>query len=398
MEQETGNLIGYDKVASLMTQHGEMAMFQRFNYLNTLNTLYLQAELVFLEQKIKNGLRGDLVMNRGPASESGQASTSNGASGLGNGTHGEQTLQNERVEMRNSRETGESINLVEIPRVSRTSGNGNDSDRSPTTTLAGTDLRVSQSPSNNTSTQDRPGLPIGLLPDPARDWYDLSTMKETSEVWNTMLQARAKLKEYSSCLSTPSPIRLTSHPLKTNITPNNISQDETLLLLTHLKSHPSPNKSDHSFLLHWFRHPSLGSLPLLSLDQFTYLSSPPSSLLALTPRQGTDPIYTLLSAKLLSIYHFLLGKYLKTSAPHPQDLEANARYFEYKDKYLLRTANCLGSLISSGLLVTSILVLYFVRDMAARLGVVAVFTVAFSLGLSLLTSARKVEVFAGTAA
>ena len=167
MEREAGELTGYDKVASLMTQHDEMAMFQRFDYLNTLNTLYLQAELVFLEQKIKDGLRGDLCMKGSPASEVRTA-----------------------------------------------------------TPQESTDPRVAtdQPPSNTTSSQDGLSSPISLLPDPARDWYDLSTMKETSEVWKTILQARTKLKEYSSFPFPSKALLFTSYFLlkpktKPNLTP-----------------------------------------------------------------------------------------------------------------------------------------------------------------------------------
>lgn len=85
--------------------------------------------------------------------------------------------------------------------------------------------------------------------------------------------------------------------------------------------------------------------------------------------------------------------------PHePTDEEAQDQYFSYSDKKILRAANVVGSVISSALLVGSIVALYFVKDMLVRLGVIAVFTQAFSLVLVLVTRARKVEVFAATAA
>lgn len=74
------------------------------------------------------------------------------------------------------------------------------------------------------------------------------------------------------------------------------------------------------------------------------------------------------------------------------------QYVEYEDKALLRIADIMGSIISSGLLVGSIVALYFVENVLVRLGIVAVFTQVFSLVVVLVTRARKVEMFAATAA
>lgn len=43
---------GYAKVATLMSHHGELAIFRRFTKLNYQNMLYLQAELTHLEVDI----------------------------------------------------------------------------------------------------------------------------------------------------------------------------------------------------------------------------------------------------------------------------------------------------------------------------------------------------------
>jgi hypothetical protein len=83
------------------------------------------------------------------------------------------------------------------------------------------------------------------------------------------------------------------------------------------------------------------------------------------------------------------------------DQEARGRgstLFEYEDRHVLQFANVLGSIISSALLVGSIMALYFVDNMIVRLGIVAAFTQVFSLVLILATNARKIEVFAATAA
>jgi hypothetical protein len=40
---------GYPKIAQLMNQHGELAIFRKFGSMNMQNLLYLQAELTYLE-------------------------------------------------------------------------------------------------------------------------------------------------------------------------------------------------------------------------------------------------------------------------------------------------------------------------------------------------------------
>ena len=70
----------------------------------------------------------------------------------------------------------------------------------------------------------------------------------------------------------------------------------------------------------------------------------------------------------------------------------------YEDSKLLQLADILSTLISSALPIGSIIALYYINTMIVRLVVIAVFTMTFSMVLSLMTSARKVDVFAATAA
>lgn len=53
-------MMGYEKIADIMVKHDELAAFQRFEYLNTLNILYLQAELVHLQVDLKKSMQEDL--------------------------------------------------------------------------------------------------------------------------------------------------------------------------------------------------------------------------------------------------------------------------------------------------------------------------------------------------
>ena len=53
-------MTGYSKLASLMGAHSELAIFRRFRTLNAQNLLYLQAELVHLEHKLRQCVEADI--------------------------------------------------------------------------------------------------------------------------------------------------------------------------------------------------------------------------------------------------------------------------------------------------------------------------------------------------
>jgi hypothetical protein len=78
--------------------------------------------------------------------------------------------------------------------------------------------------------------------------------------------------------------------------------------------------------------------------------------------------------------------------------DIESKVFLYRDSYLHHAANILGTLIASLICIAAIVVLYLVPDMKKRLVIVGIFTGIFSIALSLVTSARRVEIFAATAA
>jgi hypothetical protein len=159
-----------------------------------------------------------------------------------------------------------------------------------------------------------------------------------------------------------------------------------------MKSEYSPNSCDLEFLRRWFKDKNMGNLPLIGQDSTLWETSEPADLIALQARRAEDPLGTLFLSRVFVWWHHCIGHRIKKPA------DEEAQYFEYEDKYVLRVANIFGSIISSALLVGSIIALYFVENMLIRLGIVAAFTQVFSLVLILATSARKIEVFAATAA
>ncbi|PMD53448.1 uncharacterized protein K444DRAFT_668062 [Hyaloscypha bicolor E] len=364
----TSQMTGYEKVAHLMTHHAEMAMFQRFDFLNTLNALYLQAELVHLQRKMK----GYLSSGFRPATST---VASNNQSGIALGIELHSVQHAEACNNANSG-TEHAVATTIIAREARMSEEGQIQEKDIADAVGSGGPAVEgiakgiERPGSRLEAEARSGTSsmssIGL-PDPARDWWDLANAEEDTEeaeAWRTMLETRAKLKEYN----------------------------ETLLLQKQLRTGASPNSSDLAFVRRWFIDEKMGDDPLIGQDRELWETSSRSDLITLKPRRSDDPLAAFFLKRVFIWWHHCLGHRVKK----PADEEAN--YFEYRDKNVLRVADCLSSIISSMLLVVSILVLYFVNSMLARLGIVAAFTMLFSLTLTLVTNARKAEVFAGTAA
>ena len=159
-----------------------------------------------------------------------------------------------------------------------------------------------------------------------------------------------------------------------------------------MKRQDSPNKCDLDFLQKWFKDTKMGSFPLVGKDSTLWECSKPSDLIAVRKRKAEDPLSTLFLSRAYLWWHNCIGYRMK------KPVDEEALYFEYRDGKILRVANIVASILSSGILVASIVVLNYVQKTSVRLALVAVFTQVFSLFLILATNARKVEVFAATAA
>jgi hypothetical protein len=70
----------------------------------------------------------------------------------------------------------------------------------------------------------------------------------------------------------------------------------------------------------------------------------------------------------------------------------------YSDQHIMWAIDFFGTLLATLAPMSSIVTLYWIQDMSIRLGVVCVFTFVFAAIVKLATQARRVEVFAITAA
>jgi len=78
--------------------------------------------------------------------------------------------------------------------------------------------------------------------------------------------------------------------------------------------------------------------------------------------------------------------------------ENRSNWHHYDDSKIERVTNVLGTIFSSLAPLVSIIVLSFIDNLKIRLGLVCVFTFLFAACLAIATQARRVEVFAATAA
>ncbi|KAH8766350.1 hypothetical protein F5882DRAFT_442927 [Hyaloscypha sp. PMI_1271] len=165
--------------------------------------------------------------------------------------------------------------------------------------------------------------------------------------------------------------------------------NELLLQQAGLATLPKPGGYDLHYLQDWLLEPKGGKFPLQGPDRNWVYSN---DLLALRRRAESDFFAKWVSERLLPWYHRILGRYIHKKNP----LRENE--VTYSDSLILMAASMLATTLAALLIVAPVVVLYEVCSMRARLGLMATFTVLFSLCVARLTGAKRTDVFAATAA
>jgi hypothetical protein len=152
-------MAGYMKIADLMTKHAELATFQRFDSLNVVNILFLQAELVRLELDLRKSMKTDLESGNAP----------------------------------NVPEQGDTQSIANDPTPNerhKVDSHGNNNVHTDSTIPLET-LRENISVESLSSL----GSDNNARAESANDWYLLANFID-SPTWEIMLKTREKLKEY----------------------------------------------------------------------------------------------------------------------------------------------------------------------------------------------------------
>lgn len=85
-------------------------------------------------------------------------------------------------------------------------------------------------------------------------------------------------------------------------------------------------------------------------------------------------------------------------AQDPESPELGEGIYNYREPTLIKILDMLVTVVASLLPLLSTIVLYILPSDELRLGVVVIFSAIFALALTVMTSGRRIEVFAATAA
>jgi hypothetical protein len=159
----------------------------------------------------------------------------------------------------------------------------------------------------------------------------------------------------------------------------NFLADKELMRQNYLSGIKRPRSYDLKFLRSWFERPKMGDFPLRGPDQDAWSPDKTYDLLAIQRRESSDNCFS-----------------KRFKQPLPEDPESEI--CQYSEGHLATVVNIFGTVLSSILPITSIVVLYFVTDTSVRLGLSVAFTAMFSCCLALVSRARRVEIFAASSA
>jgi hypothetical protein len=149
-----------------------------------------------------------------------------------------------------------------------------------------------------------------------------------------------------------------------------------------------PTNRETAFLRSWLERPDGGEGFLRDREKQTWAEENSNDFISLFPRQlQTDPFTSLLNGFLLDMYHRAWG-HRKQDQPG---------YREYDEKKMARTSTVIVTVLASALPAVTVLVLYFIKQLLIRIGLIIVFTSLFSLALATFTTADKATIFTATA-
>jgi hypothetical protein len=228
----------------------------------------------------------------------------------------------------------------------------------------------------------------GHGPDYGVDWYWLMHSPEEGDALQLGLVHRIRilLKEYSKCLTIIFQIFF-GHLHH---------QDQALVHQSTVLNYPDPGKWDLHHLQNYLQSPEMGPLALSGEDATIWGSvldrkSHKPDLVALRPRAKKDAFSEWAAENtIFNLFKCGCARFMKPSRVHGT--------VGYEDTTIYRITYWITSILASLIPIASIVVLYCVNSMPARLGVIAVFNVLVSVCLMAFANAKRAEVFAVTAA
>ncbi|KAL8677660.1 MAG: hypothetical protein Q9224_007171 [Gallowayella concinna] len=208
-----------------------------------------------------------------------------------------------------------------------------------------------------------------------------SSFTKNNEQWMKYKEVQEKIHAYSMCLI-----------FYSLMLSRGVLLDEALLRFLSLRKVSKPTSNDVGVLRDWLEQDTGGRLFLKGIEDTTWKSN--DDFLSLDPNQaGKDSLTWLINEKVVPWYHRHWGYRTKPLSTAKWDGVQDY----HKDK-LEKIANAISTLLAALLPSISILILYFVSKPASRLITISLFSVFFSLILTTVSAAKRVEVFAATTA
>jgi len=147
-------------------------------------------------------------------------------------------------------------------------------------------------------------------------------------------------------------------------------------------------------LQEWLERPSLANVYLTGRERDVWKQG--VDFLCLAEQPSTTQFTSWMADFLIPRYHRLIGRHI--GKPKASASQFGTNIAEYHDSSIAKAANLVGAVLASVLPVVAIVVLYLVKGMGKRLGLVGLFSAIFSTCLWFLNDGRLIEVFSATSA
>ncbi|OAL26479.1 hypothetical protein AYO22_04217 [Fonsecaea multimorphosa] len=171
--------------------------------------------------------------------------------------------------------------------------------------------------------------------------------------------------------------------------------DRALLRTARINALQQPRKDNLELRRQWYDEESGGDQFLYGVEAGIFRdASIEEDLLTLKENIGSnDALANFLSEKVVPLYHRLVGYKLHRSMAE----KAFERTWEYRPETLVQVGNTICMLLSAVIPALSILVLFSMRSMAARLVAISMMSLVFSLVMNVIAQ-RRADVFMSTTA
>ena len=156
-----------------------------------------------------------------------------------------------------------------------------------------------------------------------------------------------------------------------------------------------PMEQQISFFRTWLSRPECGDNFLRGAEASIWTEQNDSDLVAMSTGLGEHDVFEAWLANVfLRVFHRYIGQWIYTKKQPDEE----ACFTQYRDSRVTICLKILVTLLSSIMPVMSTLALYLVKGMALRFILVAIFVTLFCFALAIFTNARRVEIFAASAA